>query len=132
MKGPPTGTLDLSDATACTRPVNDAPGSADRTELPLACTLGPDDGSARLRRWQHLADTANPSSRRDGHQLEVHYQPGPGVREELEALAAAEAQCCSFVAWSVTQDGDHPILRVTAEPDTPDDVAPIAALFGAA
>jgi len=99
-------------------------------ELPLACTLGSDDGAARMARWQRLADTATPSPRRAGHQLEVRYQPGPGVREELEALAAAEAKCCSFVAWAVTQDGDQAVLHVTADPRTPDDVAPIAALFG--
>lgn len=104
------------------------PGS--RAELPLACTLGPNDGSARLRRWQHLADAASPSARRDGHRLEVRYHAGPGVREELEALAVAEAECCSFVSWTVTQDGDHTVLHVTAQRDTPDAVAPIAALFG--
>ncbi len=98
-------------------------------ELPLACTLAPHDGATRTARWQRLADTATSSTRRAGHQLEVRYRLGPGVREELEALAAAEAKCCSFVAWAVTQDGDHAVLQVTADPRTPDDVAPIAALF---
>lgn len=47
-----------------------------------------------------------------------------------DALAAAERQC-SFVAWDVSQDEDHVVLHVTADPARPDDVAPIAALFGA-
>ena len=85
-------------------------GAPATAELPLACTLGPDDGAMRIDRWQALADTATPSARRVGHQLEVRYQPGPGVREELEALAAAEAKCCSFVTWAVTQEGVHPVL----------------------
>jgi hypothetical protein len=105
--------------------------SPDRVDLPLACNLGPHDGPARLRRWQHLADTANPIAVRDGPQLKVRYEPVPGVHEELEALAAAEAECCSFVSWSVAQDGAAPLLLVTADPDTPDAVEPIAALFGA-
>jgi hypothetical protein len=109
--------------------VND---SGDHIDLPVACSLGPDAGPARLRRWQRLADAARPVARRDGPRLEVRYEPGPGVREELEALAAAEAECCSFVGWSVTQDGDVPVLQVTADPHTPDAVTPIAALFGAA
>ncbi len=54
-----------------------------------------------------------------------------GVRDELEALAAAERQCCAFVAWDVSQDGRHPVLHVTADPSAPDDIAPIAAMFGA-
>lgn len=99
-------------------------------ELPLACTLVADEGAARMDLWQRLVGTATPSAHRAGHRLEVRYEPGPGVREELQALAEAEATCCSFVAWAVTQDGDHPILHVTADPRTPDDVAPIAALFG--
>ena len=106
--------------------------SADHIDLPVACNLGPGDGPARLRRWQQLAATARPVALRDGPQLEVRYEPGPGVREALEALAAAEAECCSFVGWSVTQDGAIPVLQVTADPDTPDAVTPIAALFGAA
>jgi len=99
-------------------------------ELPLACTLGPDDGAMRMDRWKRLAETAGPSAQRVGHELEVRYEPGPGIREELEALAAAEAKCCSFVAWTVTEEADHPVVHVTADPRTPDDVAPIAGLFG--
>lgn len=105
----------------------DAPANA---ELPVACTLGQNDGARRMERWQRLAASAAPSAHLVGNQLEVRYQPRLGVREELEALASAEAQCCSFVAWSVTQDGDHPLLRVTADPRTPDDVKSIAGLFG--
>ncbi len=109
----------------------DSSGNDAHVELPLACTLGPDDGPGRMRRWQSLADKGRPSARRSGHRLEVRYQPEPGVRAELEALAAAERKCCSFVTWDVSQDGHHPVLHVTADPSAPDDLAPIAALFGA-
>lgn len=109
----------------------DAASNNLHTQLPLACTLGPDDGPARMRRWQVLADKGHPIAQRTAHQLEVRYQPEPGVRDELEALAAAERECCKFVAWDVIQDGQHPVLLVTADPSTPDDIAPIAALFGA-
>jgi len=84
-----------------------------------------------MLRWQRLGETADPVARRAGAVLEVRYRPGAGVLEELDALAAAERQCCSFVAWTVTEDGGHPVLRVEADAETPDDVASIAALFGA-
>ncbi len=84
-----------------------------------------------MRRWRMLADAANPSALRDGRTLEVHFEPGAGVHAELAALAAAEQECCSFVTWVVTEDDGRPVLRVIAEPDSPDDVDPIAALFGA-
>lgn len=101
------------------------------SELPIACTLGPNDGLTRMRRWQALAAAAHPTASRDGRTLEVHFEPGEGIYAELVALATAEQDCCSFVTWTVTDEGGHPVLRVLAEPDSPDDVAPIAALFGA-
>lgn len=84
-----------------------------------------------MRRWQQLDDAAAPSAKRSHHRLEVRYQCGPGLRQELEALAAAEQQCCAFVTWTVTEDADQLVLHVAADPKKPDDVAPIADLFGA-
>jgi hypothetical protein len=99
--------------------------------LPVACTLGAGDGAQRMQRWQALSVKGRPSARRCGHQLVVAYRAEPGVREELAALAAAERQCCSFVAWDVSQEADRVVLHVAADPGSPDDVAGIAALFGA-
>jgi hypothetical protein len=109
----------------------DAAGAAEHPDLPIACMLGADDGPPRMRRWQALAERGRPNARRSGHRVEVHYQPEPGVREELEALVAAERQCCPFVAWDVRDEGSQPVLYVTADPSAPDDVASIAVLFGA-
>jgi hypothetical protein len=101
------------------------------TDLPLACTLGATDGAERSRRWRQLAADASPVARRIEGRLEVRYQPGPGVLDELRALATAEAECCSFVAWTVTERAGDPTLVVSAPADKPENVEPIAALFGA-
>jgi len=103
----------------------------DHDDLPVACTLGPEDGAERLRRWQALNDRATSRTRRGAHRLEVRFPPGPGIRPELEALAAAEQQCCPFLVWTVTEDSGQPILHVTAPLDQPDDIDAIASLFGA-
>lgn len=105
--------------------------TAGASRLPVACTLELHDGAERMRRWQALSERGQPNARLVGHRLVVRYLPKPGVREELEALATAERECCPFVAWTVDQDEDQPILYVTADPNAPEDVAPIAALFGA-
>jgi len=105
-------------------------GQAD-ADLPIACTLVPGESAERLRRWQALAARGHPVARLSGHLLEVRYSLEPGVRSELQELAAAERQCCSFVTWTVSQEQDHAILRVAADPQRPDDVAGIASLFGA-
>ena len=112
--------------------MGETPELAPRDPMPLACTLGPADGSTRLLRWQHLHETAAPVAQlRDG-ELEVRYQPVTGVHEGLTDLAAAEKACCSFVTWSVTMIDSQPVLRVTAPPEAPDAVKPIAVMFTAA
>jgi hypothetical protein len=103
---------------------------AQRTHLPLACTLGPDDGPARLVRWRALHESAAPVTRLLDGQLEVRYRSAPGVQEELQDLAAAEQVCCSFVAWVVSDDQGQPVLRVISPADSPDALGPIATMFG--
>lgn len=98
---------------------------------PVACTLGPGDGIRRRRRWEALSSKGRPSAQRSGHRLVVRYQLQPGVQGELEALAAAERRCCSFVTWAVSKEDDLVVLNVVAAPERPDDIAAIAALFGA-
>ena len=99
--------------------------------LPLACTLDATDGADRSRRWRQLVADAAPVARRTEGRLEVRYQPGPGVLDELRALAAAEAECCSFVAWVVTEQAGDPTLVVSAPAGQPDLIEPIATLFRA-
>lgn len=98
--------------------------------LPLACTLGPGNARSRLLRWQRLHESADPVAHLDGGQLEVRYEPGPGIEAELAELAAAEQACCSFATWNVSEVEGHPVLRVVPPTDAPDAVAPVAALFG--
>ena len=81
----------------------------------MACTLGPVAGAARMARWARLSEDATPTVRPTAHCLEVRYRPGPGIHEELEALAAAEATCCGFVDWTVTEVAGHPTLHITAD-----------------
>ena len=99
----------------------------------MAYTLGPDDGQAELRRWQLLNESATPSAQVvTGSTVQVRYQPGPGVQEELTDLAAAEQTCHSFVSWSVINSDGQPVLRVSTPANALDAVTPIAARFGAA
>jgi len=99
--------------------------------LPLACTLGPDDGRSRMLRWRRLHDAADPIARLEAGQLEVRYQPSPGVLEELTDLAAAEQTCCSFAVWRASEVDGQPVLHVVSPTGAPEAVLPIAALFGA-
>jgi hypothetical protein len=103
---------------------------AKRIELPVACTLGPDEGSARLVRWKALHASATPVSRLVGNELEVRYRGAPGVQEELEELAFAEQSCCAFLEWHLNDDHGQPVLRVIAPDGSLDGLATVAAMFG--
>jgi hypothetical protein len=104
---------------------------AAHTKMPVACTLGPDDGPARLARWKALHASTAPISRLVGHELEVRYRAAPGVREELQELAIAEQSCCAFLEWHVIDDHGQPVLRVVASDGSLEALATIAAIFGA-
>lgn len=103
--------------------------------LPVACTLGPDDGAQRMLRWQRLGASAQLGARlyraAAGSRLEVRYRPAAGVPTELRSLAVAEGACCPFATWEVVEEPDQTVLRVTAGPEGEGGVAAIAALFGA-
>ena len=100
-----------------------------QADLPLACTLGASDGAERLQRWRALAQKSQPRVSRRSNQVVVRWQLDPRGALELGGLAAAERDCCAFLAWSVTRAGKDCILTVTADPTRPDDVAAVAALF---
>jgi hypothetical protein len=51
--------------------------------------------------------------------------------KELQSLAGAEAECCTFAEWAVTEQDGTPTLLVAAGPDASERIEPIAALFGA-
>ena len=104
------------------------PGFLKPTQLPIACMLDAHDGGERLARWRALAARGAPSVGREADALVVAYPAGQGVREELETLAAAERQCCSFAEWEVEHGTDRVLLRIRSHPDG---LAAIAALFGA-
>ena len=83
-------------------------------ELPIACALGATDGAARLARWRALSD-ARLTVQRTPDQLVVLYRSQCGIHDELEALVAAERECCSFAEWEVARDAEHVVLRIRSD-----------------
>ena len=79
------------------------------TELPLACTLGADALSRREGEIRRLFDDALVESRLDGARLALRFDGHAADR--VEALAAAERECCAFLAISV---GPGPALVLDA------------------
>jgi hypothetical protein len=106
--------------------------SSEVVQLPIACTLGPYDSAARTQRWKAILAKGRLSARRSGHLVEVRYVPDPErPPRELQGFTAAEQECCSFVDWNVTQEEDHVVLHIRADPARADDIAVFAVLFRA-
>lgn len=121
----------MSDVCSCDAVFVDRDEATTPIELPLACTLGVDDGAARLLRWQALTERSAPRTRRNGHRLEIRWRVDADDASELEALVAAERECCAFVTWSVSRENPDSILEVTANASRPEDLDGIAQLFAA-
>jgi hypothetical protein len=67
-----------------------------------------------------------------GDGVAVTYRRSTDVAAELEALVAAERDCCAFASWHVTPHEDKIVLTIMAR--TPADraaVAELGAAFGA-
>jgi hypothetical protein len=67
-----------------------------------------------MARWGALSG-ARVDVRHESDQVVVVYEPRSGVREELEALVAAERECCAFAEWDVSQAPESVVLRVRAD-----------------
>ena len=53
------------------------------------------------------------------------------MRNELDALAAAERDCCSFAKWRVSHGRGEVVLHVSTDPERAEDISAIAVLLGA-
>lgn len=85
--------------------------------LPLACTLGPDEGAARLAEWSRLWEVAGLGRHQDPGQLVLRFRAAAGVEAALGRLVEAERGCCAFLGWELQRDEDGWSLRISGEDD---------------
>lgn len=93
--------------------------------IPIACTLTPSQARDRVDAFAALATSALVEHRRAPGHLELWFRDEPGVAAEVRALAAAEAECCSFLALAVEERDGHIVLGI----DAPDGAEPVLDAF---
>jgi len=98
------------------------------SDLPIACSLGAADAEARAARWRELADTALVAAQRTAGGAVQTYRDAARVEPELAELVALEVECCPFLDFALSRDGDRVVLRVSG----PEEAAEIVALFAPA
>lgn len=82
--------------------------------LPIACSLDAAELSARLDAMAELGDDALLDSRVAGRRAELRFAARAGVRDRLDAIVAAEARCCAFLAMRVAEERDTVVLTIAA------------------
>lgn len=94
---------------SCAFLTGDGDATAERTSLPIACSLGPGDHADRLARWSAaLAGTTTQQIDEATVRVEL-----PAERTaEIAALVADEVRCCPF--FTFTLDVTHNGLRLDA------------------
>ncbi len=84
------------------------------TDQPIACSLSQSELSTRLAAMAQLGAAALIEVRRRAVRAELVFAADAAVRERLEAIVAAEAQCCPSLTMSVTERGTAITLAVEA------------------
>lgn len=83
-------------------------------DVPIACTLAPEQIGDRLSEWQVvLDDVVDRAATPDGVRLTFGSTPAPTIA----ALAEQEQQCCAFFGFTVGIGGGVVTLEITAPPD---------------
>jgi hypothetical protein len=97
---------------------------------PLACSLGAADLEQRLAGMAEIgARRLTGRSVEDGRQV-LRFRADAPTRTRLEEIVAAEAECCSFLDLSLTDDGAEVVLSIAAPRDAEPIAEEIAAAFG--
>lgn len=84
-------------------PCGCAPGSCGvAAPEPLACTLSGDDVAARARELREVLGRAISTERTSALELVLAFRDEDDTAPRVEAIAARERECCSFLQSSVT------------------------------
>ena len=86
----------------------------------VACSLGADELSQRLAEMSALGKDALMSVSPDGT---LRFRADEPTRRRLEAIVAAESQCCSFLGFELNEDDGDLALTIVA----PEGAEPVAA-----
>jgi hypothetical protein len=85
---------------------------------PIVCdtTTATDTAQQRLDDYQRIF-THLISRERTSQGIRFRLRAEPGVREQVEDLAAREKACCAFFAFDITTDGDHVVWDCAVSDD---------------
>ncbi|MBA3746454.1 MAG: hypothetical protein H0W96_03055 [Solirubrobacterales bacterium] len=83
-------------------------------DVPMMCSLSAGDLRVRLAEMADLGRTALQTTRIEPLQAQLRFAAGAGVRDRVDAIVVAEAQCCSFLEMRATAEPDTVVLTIDA------------------
>jgi hypothetical protein len=78
-------------------------------ETPIACTLTTEDRRARIATARELGERALVGLEVRGRRARLRFQ---GERDGIDALVAAESECCGFFEFATTRKGEETELEI--------------------
>ena len=101
------------------------------SELPIACTLIATDLHERLAEMAAIGRAALIGAERDGTRAVLRFRPVDETRRRLEAVVAAEAECCAFLDMALRNEEAAVVLTIDAPPGAEPVLDDLAAAFAA-
>jgi hypothetical protein len=86
-------------------------------ELPIACSLTAAELPKRLAEMAALGREALVDVRTESRRAELRFADAAGVRQRVEAIVAAESECCAFLTMRVSDAPDSVVLAISAPED---------------
>ena len=81
-------------------------------ELPIACSLSADELPARLAQMAAIGRDALLDAERSGDRARLRFADAPGTRARLEAIVAAESDCCTFLTMQLAETAGEITLSI--------------------
>jgi hypothetical protein len=98
-------------------------------ENPIACSLDAANLERRLAEIKVLGHDSLLSHREEGHSYVLHFEGDSRTRKRLEAILAAERECCPFLDLDLRQVGDQLVLSIAAPAEAAAVAAALASQF---
>jgi hypothetical protein len=97
--------------------------------LPIACSLSAAELPKRLAEMTDLGRAALVDATASATRAELRFAATAGVRERVEAVVAAESQCCAFLDMKVIDGPDTVALTIAVPDDAEQVLAELVAAF---
>jgi hypothetical protein len=97
--------------------------------LPIACTLTATDLRARGEELRALGGDGLLDASEDDGRAVLRFRPDPSLRERVDAVVAAESECCAFLTFEVAHGEDATVLTISAPNGGAEIVHELAAAF---